>query len=115
MYTASPAQFRSETPPTQSLGYAIPPKLSAREQEILKWCAMGKSSWEIGRILNCSEAGVNYHFCNIRRKFGVSSRWLALVKAMELGLVELKDREGPTETRQAASRKKGRGSSVSCV
>ena len=115
MYTASPAQFRSETPPTLPLGYAIPPKLSAKEQEILKWCAMGKSSWEIGRILSCSEAGVNYHFCNIRRKFGVSSRWLALVKALEMGMIELKDQESPAEAGKAVLSGKRRGSSVSSV
>ncbi|PYY71468.1 helix-turn-helix transcriptional regulator [Pseudomonas jessenii] len=98
MYTASPTQLRSERLHAKPHGYAdtphIPPKLSAKEQEILKWCAMGKSSWEIGRILNCSEAGVNYHFCNIRRKFGVSSRWLALVKALEMGMIHL---EGEAE------------------
>jgi len=93
MYTASQAQSQSEAPPAKPHGYAntphARPKLSAKEQEILKWCAMGKSSWEIGRILNCTEAGVNYHFCNIRRKFGVSSRWLALVKALEMGIFHL--------------------------
>lgn len=93
MYTASPTQFQPGTLPVQPHSYAdtpqIPRNLSAKEQEILKWCALGKSSWEIGRILNCSEAGVNYHFCNIRRKFGVSSRWLALIKALEMGMIHL--------------------------
>jgi hypothetical protein len=37
---------------------------------------------------------VNYHFCNIRRKFGVSSRWLALIKAVEMGMIHL---EGEAE------------------
>jgi LuxR family quorum-sensing transcriptional regulator LasR len=63
--------------------------LTVREHEILQWSAAGKSSWEIGQIVNCSEAGVNYHFCNIRRKFGVSSRWTAVVKALEQGLIQL--------------------------
>ncbi|RKS27179.1 DNA-binding CsgD family transcriptional regulator [Pseudomonas sp. WPR_5_2] len=63
--------------------------LTAREKEVLRWSAIGKSSWEIGRIFNCTEAGVNYHFANIRRKFGVSSRGCAVVKALELGLIEL--------------------------
>ena len=94
MYSASPAQARSKAPPAKPHGYVdtshVRPKLSAKEQEILKWCAMGKSSWEIGRILNCTEAGVNYHFCNIRRKFGVSSRWLALVKALEMGIFHMR-------------------------
>ncbi len=66
---------------------AKPIKLTLREKEILQWTAAGKSSWEIARILSRTEAGVNYHFCNIRRKFGVRSRWVALVMAMELGLI----------------------------
>lgn len=64
-------------------------KLTPREQEVLCWSAAGKSSWEIGQIISCTEAGVNYHFCNIRRKFGVSSRWTAVVKALEQGLIHL--------------------------
>jgi DNA-binding CsgD family transcriptional regulator len=95
MYTASPAQFQPKTLTAKPHSYAdtpqIPPNLSTKEQEILKWCAIGKSSWEIGRILNCSEAGVNYHFCNIRRKFGVNSRWLALIKALEMGMIHLEE------------------------
>lgn len=63
--------------------------LTAREKEVLQWSAAGKSSWEIGQIVSCSEAGVNYHFCNIRRKFGVNSRWTAVVKALEQGLIHL--------------------------
>lgn len=62
-------------------------KLTAREKEVLQWSAAGKSSWEIAQIVSCSEAGVNYHFCNIRRKFGVRSRWIALVMALEQGLI----------------------------
>ncbi|WP_242485825.1 LuxR C-terminal-related transcriptional regulator [Pseudomonas sp. TH41] len=38
--------------------------LTAREKEVLLWSAAGKFSWEIGRIFNCTEAGVNYHFSN---------------------------------------------------
>jgi LuxR family quorum-sensing transcriptional regulator LasR len=62
-------------------------KLTRKETEVLQWSAAGKSSWEISQIINCSEAGVNYHFCNIRRKFGVNSRWTAAFKALELGLI----------------------------
>ncbi|MBZ9783826.1 LuxR family transcriptional regulator [Pseudomonas sp. REP124] len=68
-----------------------PPKaitLTIREKEILKWGVAGKSSWEIAKICECSKAGVNYHFCNIRRKFGVRSRWAAMAKALEQGLIQ---------------------------
>ena len=118
MHIASSTPLQSTTPraappPNCADKSPVSPQLSAREREILKWCAMGKSSWEIARILARSEAGVNYHIGNILRKFGVSSRLQALVKAPEMGLIELKDREGTAEARQPAPRKKGRGSSVS--
>lgn len=82
--------------PTVQSGFSVPnteqqPRiaLTTREKEALLWSAKGKSSWEISRIFNCTEAGVNYHFSNIRRKFGVSSRWAAVMMALELGLIQL--------------------------
>jgi LuxR family quorum-sensing transcriptional regulator LasR len=53
----------------------------------LQWVVAGKTSWEIALIYSCSEAGVNYHLTNIRRKFGVRSRWVATVMALEQGLI----------------------------
>ncbi len=64
-----------------------PISVTRRELECLKWCAAGKSSWEIGHILNCSEATVNFHFSNIRRKFNTVSRQQAVVSAIRLGLI----------------------------
>jgi DNA-binding CsgD family transcriptional regulator len=91
MYRANTVSVRSS--PTQT-GFQPPErpqpeaiKLTAREQELLQWAAIGKSSWEIAQIIQCTEAGVNYHFCNIRRKFGVRSRWTAMVMALERGLI----------------------------
>ncbi|RAI72436.1 helix-turn-helix transcriptional regulator [Pseudomonas fluorescens] len=62
-------------------------KLTAKETQILMWCFKGKTSWEIARIENCSESTVNFHFANIRRKFDVSSRTCALLKAIESGAI----------------------------
>ena len=61
--------------------------VTSRELECLKWGAMGKSSWEIGYLLNCSEATVNFHFSNIRRKFNTHSRQQAVVRAINMGLI----------------------------
>ena len=61
--------------------------LTLRELECLKWGAEGKSSWEIGLILNCAEATVNFHFSNLRRKFSATSRQQAVAKAIRLGLI----------------------------
>jgi len=63
--------------------------LTRKELEVMEWAVMGKSSWEIAQILECTESAVNYHFANIRVKFKVSSRWAALRKAAEMGLVQL--------------------------
>lgn len=79
-------QPREEKQPTAQ---ATAITLTRREKEILVWGARGKSSWEIGKILSCTESGVNYHFDNIRRKFGVTSRWVAAFKALEQGLIQL--------------------------
>lgn len=59
-----------------------------RELECLKWSAAGKSSWDIGQILRCTEANVNYHFGNIRRKFNTKSRHQAVARAISLGLID---------------------------
>jgi LuxR family quorum-sensing transcriptional regulator LasR len=93
MYRANSVSVRSsptavnflprESKPAQAI------KLTTREKEILQWSAAGKSSWEIGQIVSCTEAGVNYHFCNIRRKFGVRSRWIAMAMALEQGLIQM--------------------------
>jgi LuxR family quorum-sensing transcriptional regulator LasR len=66
-----------------------PPRLSERERECLKWHAAGKTSWEIGRILNVTEACVNFHFSNIRVKFNVSRRHEAVLKAVSMGVISL--------------------------
>lgn len=65
------------------------PALTKREAECLHWAAQGKSSWEIARILICSEAGINFHMGNIRRKLDVTTRREAVVKALRLGLLQL--------------------------
>lgn len=64
-------------------------EITSRELECLKWCAAGKSSWDIAQLMNCTEATVNYHFANIRRKFGASSRRMAVIKAIQLGFLSV--------------------------
>ena len=63
------------------------PTLTQRELECLKWCASGKSSWEIAQIFNCSESAVNFHFSNLRHKFHATSRRQVVVKAIHCGLL----------------------------
>jgi LuxR family quorum-sensing system transcriptional regulator CciR len=61
--------------------------LSEREQDCLRWVAEGKSSWEIGRILQISENTVNFHLKNAMRKLGATSRIQAVIVATRLNLI----------------------------
>jgi LuxR family quorum-sensing transcriptional regulator LasR len=63
------------------------PAVTPRELECLNWSAAGKTSWEIAHILHCSEATVNFHFGNIRRKFNTLTRRQAVVKAINFGMI----------------------------
>lgn len=62
-------------------------KLTRRELECLKWMVVGKTSWEISKILICSEDNINFHVKNIKKKLNVGSRQQAVVKAIKIGLV----------------------------
>jgi len=57
--------------------------LSEREKEVLGWARTGKSSWEIGQILEISESTVKFHFNNIFRKLSVSNKTQAVARAIE--------------------------------
>lgn len=63
--------------------------LTRRELECLKWVMCGKSSWEVGQILSCSEATINFHIENSKKKFKVMTRQQAVVKAIQQGLLSL--------------------------
>ncbi len=62
-------------------------QLTNREAEILKWCAQGKTTWEISVILGLSEDGVLFHLRNIMKKFSTSSRVYAVMQAIRMGLI----------------------------
>jgi LuxR family quorum-sensing system transcriptional regulator SolR len=61
--------------------------LSAREVEVLRWTAEGKTSRETSDIMNISERTVNFHAINAIRKLGTSNKTAATVKAALLGLI----------------------------
>jgi DNA-binding CsgD family transcriptional regulator len=68
--------------------------LSKRERDCLRWTAEGKSSWDIGMILNISENTASFHIKNAMRKLGTTSRTVAVVKAIRLNLIEFPGRWG---------------------
>lgn len=57
-------------------------QLSGRERECLRWVSVGKTDWEIGRILSISENTVHYHIERAKRKLGVTTRTQAVVNAL---------------------------------
>lgn len=63
--------------------------LTARESEILKWTAVGKTAWEISCILNISRRTVEGHLFQARCKLDTATSTQAVVEALKLGLIRL--------------------------
>lgn len=80
--------FESSKPFNHHLADVSAP-LTPREKEVINWCAAGKTSWEISKILSCSESTVNFHLSNIRNKFNAGNTQLAVVKALRSGLINI--------------------------
>lgn len=64
------------------------PRLSPREQEVLRFIAEGLSAPEIGRRIHLSPATVKTHLHTLYEKLGVSDRAAAVAEGMRRGLVE---------------------------
>lgn len=64
------------------------PALTARESEVLRLLAEGRTSARIGEELHLSEATVKTHLHNLYEKLGVSDRAAAVATAMRWGLLE---------------------------
>ena len=65
------------------------PSLSAREAEVLRWVARGKSNAAIGDILGISAHTVDAHLRRIYLKLGVFDRISAALRALGFGLIKL--------------------------
>jgi DNA-binding NarL/FixJ family response regulator len=63
------------------------PKLTAREAEVVRHLAQGKTSYSIGQTLNISAKTVEKHLDTIYRKLDVQSRTEAVVMAMRDDLI----------------------------
>ncbi|HEV7817431.1 MAG TPA: autoinducer binding domain-containing protein [Janthinobacterium sp.] len=61
--------------------------LTAREIEVLRWTADGKTSGEVGDILNISERTVNFHVNNSLAKLGSVNKTAGVLKAAMLRLL----------------------------
>lgn len=66
-----------------------PPHLTRREQEVLRWTVVGKSTWMVGEIMALSESAVNFHLRNAMRKLECNSKHVAAHRASMLGLISI--------------------------
>jgi LuxR family quorum sensing-dependent transcriptional regulator len=65
------------------------PRLTARESEVLRWVANGKSAREIGEILDITKRTVDEHVQVAIRKLGATNRTHAVALALRDGLIKL--------------------------
>jgi DNA-binding CsgD family transcriptional regulator len=61
--------------------------LSARELEVLRWTAQGKTSLEIGQILSLSDHTVNAYMTNAIRKLDCVNRTQLVAKAIRMKII----------------------------
>lgn len=71
----------------RDLAQTIIVKTTHREKEVLQWLKQGKTSWEISVILNVSEATINFHVKNIKKKLNAVSRSQAVATAIQYGVI----------------------------
>ncbi|MDI7860827.1 LuxR family transcriptional regulator [Rhizobiaceae bacterium n13] len=64
-----------------------PSPLSARELEVVRWTAQGKTSVEIGQILSLSDHTVNAYMTNAIKKLDCVNRTQLVAKAIRLKLI----------------------------
>ena len=55
--------------------------------KVLRWTADGKTSGEVGEIMNISERTVNFHVNNALEKLGAANKTAGVIKAAMLRLL----------------------------
>ena len=66
-----------------------PIKLSNKERQILQLVSLGKTNWEIGKILDISEFSVRDYLSGLSKRFETSNRTHTVTHALQLGLITL--------------------------
>lgn len=62
-------------------------QLTAREIDVLRWTADGKTSGEISEIMYISDRTVNFHISNALKKLNATNKTAAAVKAVKFGIL----------------------------
>ena len=68
-------------------GESVVQTLTDRETEALRWAAVGKTSWEMARLMVISERTINFHLNNAVYKLNASNRQHAVAKAIARGIL----------------------------
>ena len=63
--------------------------LTDREIECLLWCARGKTSFEISKIVGLSEHTINQYIVSACRSLETVNRTHAVVMALKLGIIDI--------------------------
>lgn len=75
------AYLRATTRQNENQPATDTPALTAREEEIMRWVAEGKTNWEISIILHVSLNTIKFHLKNVYQKLGgVENRWAAVAQ-----------------------------------
>ena len=84
-----PMEMPSKTGVLLPRRQTIKGKLTARESEVLRWVANGKSAWEVGEILHITKRTVDEHVQTAVRKLGAVNRTHAVALALCDGIIKL--------------------------
>ncbi|NSY44980.1 helix-turn-helix transcriptional regulator [Agrobacterium tumefaciens] len=70
-----------------SKGKKDTPYITQHERDVIRWCAEGKTNWEIGQILSRSEKTVQHELHNAQRKMNCVNRAQLIAEAIRTGLI----------------------------
>nr|MBF0681503.1 autoinducer binding domain-containing protein [Pseudomonas sp.] len=85
LYAHGQLRFLNSRPSNRSARRAI----TARESEVLKWVAAGKTASEIADITGLSQRTVNQHCENAQKRMGTNNRVHTVVEAIRHKLISL--------------------------